>query len=288
MLKVQRTSAYDIHDVFQKCSYTEDGFTLRYRLYVPKNSDCGEKVPLLVFLHGAGERGDDNEKQLIHGLQDMFNHTDSPVYDSIVFAPQCGEESQWVLTPWEKGNYNVDETAESRELEMVCRVIDSLTDLYNIDEDRVYVTGLSMGGFGTWDLLARHGSRFAAGMPVCGGGDPDYANLLKRIPIRTFHGSEDGAVPVAGTRAMFAAIRQAGGEEIGYTEFDGAGHGIWGDVYSDPENIQWLYAQSREERRKKAEKKDRIVKIAAAAGSGLAVVGIAVLKIVKAVRGKKK
>ena len=288
MLKVQRSAPYDIHDVFQKCTYTEDGFTLRYRLYVPKNYDCGESYPLLVFLHGAGERGTDNEKQLIHGLQDMFNHVDSPVYDAIVLAPQCGEESQWVLTPWENGNYCVDDTDESRELEMVCKVMDSLEDLYNVDEDRVYVTGLSMGGFGTWDLLARHGSRFAAGIPVCGGGDPDYANLLKRIPIRTFHGSEDGAVPVSGTRQMFAAIREAGGEDISYTEFDGAGHGIWGEVYSDLENIRWLFSQSREERRKKAEKKEKIIKIAAAAGSGAIAVGIAALKIVSAVKKKKK
>ena len=288
MLTVQRSTPYNVNEVFRKCSYSEDGFTLRYRLYVPKNFDCGEKLPLLVFLHGAGERGDDNEKQLIHGLQDLFNDVESPVYDSVVFVPQCGEESQWVLTPWSEGNYSVDNVAESRELECVCAAMDALTDLYRIDEDRVYVTGLSMGGFGTWDMLARHGARFAAGMPVCGGGDPDYANLLKRIPIRVFHGSEDDAVPVSGSRAMFAAIREAGGEEIGYTEFDGAGHGIWGTVYSDPENIRWLYGQSRKERRLKAEKKAKLMKIAAAAGGGVAVAGVAALKIISAVKKKKK
>ena len=104
MVKSTRTHAYDVNVVFEKRTYTEDGASLPYRIYIPKNYDCGEKYPMLVFLHGAGERGTDNEKQMIHGLQDMFNDPASPIYDSIVIAPQCPEESQWVLTPWANGN----------------------------------------------------------------------------------------------------------------------------------------------------------------------------------------
>ena len=165
---VKRTVPYNVKDVFVKHTYESDGYTLPYLLYVPKSYDCGEMYPLMIFLHGAGERGDDNQAQLVHGLQSMFDDPTSPVYDSIIIAPQCPVNSQWVLTPWAEGNYLIYNTPESKELESVCAVMDEITDCYNVDTDRVYITGLSMGGFGTWDLLARHGARFAAGMPVCG------------------------------------------------------------------------------------------------------------------------
>ena len=284
-MKVLRTEAAKVSDIFTARTFENNGFTLPYRLYIPKNYDCGEMYPLLVFLHGAGERGTDNEKQLLH-VQHLFNDPTSPVYDAIVLAPQCPEESQWVLWPWEKGNYNIDVTPESPGLETLCMLIDECRDFYNIDDDRLYVTGLSMGGFGTWDLLSRHGARFAAGMPVCGGGDPSYAELLKRIPVRMFHGSEDDAVPVACSRQMYAAIRKAGGQIIDYTEFDGAGHGIWGTVYEDRDNIDWLFSQTLTERREKAEKKSKIVKIAAAGSAGAIVSSLLVAAGVK--KKKKK
>ncbi|MBE6725408.1 MAG: phospholipase [Ruminococcaceae bacterium] len=283
-MNVKRTEAAKVSCVFASRTFENDGFTLPYRIYIPKNYDCGERYPLLVFLHGAGERGTDNEKQLIH-IQHLFNDPSSPVYDSIVLAPQCPEDSQWVLWPWEKGNYSIEDTPESPGLETLCLLIDDVRDFYNVDDDRLYVTGLSMGGFGTWDLLSRHGARFAAGLPICGGGDPSYAELLKRIPIRTFHGSEDTAVPVAATRQMYAAIRKAGGELIDYTEFDGAGHGVWGQVYEDRDNIDWLYSQSLAERRKKAEKKAKLVKIAAAGAGGALSALLVILGITK---NKKK
>ena len=268
MQNTVRTNPYDVKIVFEKKEITRNGYTLKYRLYIPKNYDCGEKYPLMVFLHGAGERGNDNTAQLTHGLQLMFNDVTSPVYDSIIIVPQCPADSQWVLTPWEKGNYSAADVPESRELEMVCAAIDEIRDFCNVDDDRIYITGISMGGFGSWDMLMRHGARFAAGMPVCGGGDPSYARLLKRIPIRTFHGSDDDAVPVNGTRRMYAAIRREGGDDIEYTEFEGCGHGIWDMVYSDRRNVDWLYSQSRKARREAAERRAKLKKAAAVGGAG--------------------
>lgn len=280
MLNVKRTVPYNVWDVFKKAEYTSDGYTLPYRIYIPKNYDCGERYPLVLFLHGAGERGDDNERQL-GGIARAFEDVTSPIYDSIVIAPQCPVGAQWVMTPWEKGNYVVDNVPESRELECVCGILDECIDYYNVDTDRVYVTGLSMGGFGTWDMLARHGSRFAAGMPICGGGDPGRAKYLKRIPIWTFHGSADPSVPVAGTRAMFSAIKRDGGEDIGYTEFDGAGHNVWDSVYTDRQVIDWLFSQSREERRKKAEMRSKVTKAAAVAGGGALSLALIILNASK-------
>lgn len=281
---IKRTYPYDVNVVFEKKVFEEDGFTLPYRLYIPKDYDCGERYPLLVFLHGAGERGNDNERQLSVAVQKMFDDPSSPVYDSIVIAPQCGEKSLWVYTPW-ADNYSAASVPESRELECVISVIDELRDFCNIDDDRIYVTGLSMGGFGTWDLLSRHGARFAAGMPICGGGDPAYAKLLKRIPIRTFHGSDDSVVPPRCTRLMYAAIRREGGERIEYTEFDGCGHNAWDMVYSDRSNIDWLFSQSREERRLRAERNAKLKKAAAAGGLGAI---ISALLIIAGTRKKRR
>ncbi len=272
-----RTNIYDVNVVFQKKELTLGGYTLKYRLYIPKNYDCGEKYPLLVFLHGAGERGNDNELQMKNCLQVMFNDITSPVYDSVIIVPQCPENAQWVNTPWADGSYSTRNVRESPPLEMVCHIIDEVRDFCNIDDDRVYVSGISMGGFGTWDMLARHGSRFAAGIPICGGGDPSYARMLKRIPIRTFHGSSDDAVPVNGTREMYAAIKREGGEEISYTEFEGCGHNIWDMVFSDPNNIRWLYEQSRRERRLAAERRAKLKKAAAAGGVSAAVATAVIL-----------
>ena len=119
------------------------------------------------------------------------------------------------------------------------------------------------------------------GIPVCGGGDPSYAKLLTSIPIMTYHGTEDDAVPVAGTRIMYASIVKEDGENISYTEYDGEGHMIWSKVYSDPQVIRWLFAQSREERRLKAEKKDKLKKAALAAGGGVGVLLSILLVIMK-------
>lgn len=278
-----RTNIYDVNVVFKKKEITRDGYTLKYRLYIPTNYDCGEKYPLMVFLHGAGERGDDNEAQLKNGLQLMFNDITSPVYDSVIIVPQCTEGEQWVNAAWADYTYSVAATPESRALEMVCAAIDEVRDFCNIDDDRIYITGLSMGGFGTWDMLSRHGSKFAAGMPICGGGDVRYARLLKRIPIRTFHGSADDAVPVRATRAMYAAIKREGGENINYTEFEGCGHNVWDMVYSNRENIDWLYSQNRKDRREAAERRAKMQKYATYGGIGvLAAAAVLILS------GKKK
>ncbi len=286
MLNVKRTAPYDINEVFERRSYTSNGYTMNYRLYVPRNYDCGEMYPLLVYLHGADERGTDNSTHLSCAVQSMFNDVTSPVYNSIILVPQCPPCSQWVFSPFNSA-YSVDSTPESRELEAVCEIMDELCAFYNVDLDRVYITGISMGGFGTWDLLSRHGARFAAGMPICGGNDPAYAKLLKRIPIRTFHGSADTIVPASLTRAMYAAIRREGGELISYTELDGEGHVIWNDIYSDRDNIDWLYSQSRLERRMKAERAGKIKKAVAIGGIGAVASAVLVLLGVKKLKKKK-
>ena len=288
MLKVERNEPYDVNSVFEKKEFTRNGYTLRYRLYIPRNYDCGEMYPLALFLHGAGERGSDNEKQMTVALPTIFADPSSPVYDSIVMAPQCPEGRQWVASDYETGTYSIADTPETAVLENTLAALDEVIKEYNVDVDRIYVTGISMGGYGTWDLLSRHGARFAAGMPICGGGDPSYAKLLKRIPIRTFHGNADPAVPVSGTRKMFASIRKAGGENISYTEFDGWSHNVWDKAYSDTSNFVWMFEQSLVERKKEAEKKSKIKKLATAGGVAGVLVSLAVFFLGSKKNNKKK
>ncbi len=226
----------------------DDGNEMVYRLYVPSNYSETKEYPLLVLLHGAGERGTDNEKHMCYMLRAMFNHKDSPLADAIILVPQCPNGQQWVDTPWASGNYSVDRVKESAELAGVVNVVDNLTYDYMIDEDRIYAMGLSMGGFGTWDLLMRHSDIFAAGVPICGGGDPTMADVLVDVPIYTFHGSDDPTVPVAGTREMAQALEDVGSLVYTYEELEGMQHGIWETVAARADVVKWLFEQSLSDR----------------------------------------
>ena len=226
----------------------DDGSKMVYRLYVPSNYSKAKEYPLLVLLHGAGERGVDNEIHMCYMLRTMFNHNNSPLLDAIILVPQCPAGQQWVDTPWASGNYSTQKVKESTELAGVVNLVDNLTFDYMIDEDRIYAMGLSMGGFGTWDLLIRHGDLFAAGVPICGGGDPAMVDALVDVPIYTFHGSDDTTVPVAGTREMAQLLEDAGSSVFTYEELDGMSHGIWETVAARADVVNWLFAQSLADR----------------------------------------
>ena len=201
---------------------------LMYRLILPENYNAGNTYPLILFLHGAGERGSDNTKQFNNCVQNIANCAPN----AIIVAPQCTEGNQWVDTPWSNVSYSIDTVAESNELQMVMMLLDKLKKEYSVDKDRMYVSGISMGGFGTWDLITRHPNTFAAAIPVCGGADSTKAEVVKDMPIYTFHGEVDWDVPIAGTRAMVEAIKSAGGTKITYTEYAGKGHNIWDDAFA--------------------------------------------------------
>ena len=169
--------------------------------------------------------------------------------DAIIIAPQCpktnvdGTEARWVDWNWENGNYSVDEIPESNELNNVYEYINNFKNSYAVDQDRLYVMGLSMGGFGTWDLIMRHTNDFAAAVCICGGGDPTQADKLVDMPIWAFHGTNDTSVPYAGTQEMCQAIEDAGGELCKFTTVQGAGHLIWSDVAKNQEVMNWLFSQ---------------------------------------------
>ena len=238
-----------IERIFTYESFTaKDGTTLPYRLFLPFEYDEDKEYPVLMILHGAGERGTDNKGNVFHMVPELFQTWGSLMSQAIIVCPQCPEGNQWVDTPWAEGNYSVYDVPISNELEAVMELLEALEDTYATDPDRYYVTGLSMGGFGTWDLLMRYPDVFAAGVPICGGGDPTYADVLCNIPIYTVHSKDDPSVPVAGTQAMVEAIKQYSKDLIHYSELKGKGHNVWDYAAKDEFIFFWLFEQNLSDR----------------------------------------
>jgi predicted peptidase len=206
----------------------------------------GEKAPLLVFLHGAGERGDDNVSQLKYLPEHLATPESREKYKTYVFAPQCAAESSWVDAIWGAKESTPIADRPTADLQRVIETIDYLTTTEAIDLGRIYLTGLSMGGYGVWDLACRRPQNFAAVAPICGGGDEAVAPRLLRVPIWAWHGEFDDAVPVERTRRMIDAIQAAGGKLCRYTELAGEGHKSWLPAYRDESGLlDWMFSMQK-------------------------------------------
>ncbi len=238
----------ELAEQFARKTYTGAEGSIDYRIRMPESGT--KKPPLVLFLHGAGERGGDNEKQLALALLPAFT-VEKELYRSVVIAPQCPEEKYWADYTHPDFFYSVDGTPETPQLKLVYKLVSDTVAAGTVDKDRVYIFGLSMGGFGTWDMLTRHGDLFAAGIPICGGGDPTKAEQLADIPIYTFHGTADPVVPVRCTEEMVRAIGKFGKGKIRYVAFEGGGHGIWDRAVAyagdeeNPPTLKWLFSQRK-------------------------------------------
>ncbi len=231
-------------ETFEYGTYDKFGRTVPYRIHYPEHRDENGKCPAVLFLHGAGERGTDNRIQLRIGLDVAMKDGDSPLHNALIIAPQVdleGEE-KWVYTDWTLGNYKMDELEESVWIKSAVALLKEKATELNVDTDRIYVMGISMGGFGSWYVMSKYPNLFAAGFPCCGAGDPSKADILKNIPIFTFHGEVDDVVPVSGTREMVAAIKTAGGDKIFYKEYPGVDHWSWDAAYGEKEIIAQMFA----------------------------------------------
>lgn len=240
-IQAEGEKTVDMASLFDAKTFTSSkGTKLNYRIYLPKDYDAREEYPLILFLHGAGQRGDDNFSQLKLGINEPFKQTDSEIYNCIVVAPQCPTTDKWVNVPdWGYCGYDTTKISESESLSAVVELLENLQSTYSVDGNRLYVTGLSMGGFGTWDLLVRHPDLFAAAMPLCGGVDYRQASKIKEIPIWTFHGQQDETVPCVGTEKMVEELEKLNGNCI-YTPMPDSGHVIWTEVYAREDVIPWL------------------------------------------------
>lgn len=200
-------------------------YSFKYLLYLPPGytSDASAQWPLMVFLHGAGERGTDVERVAANGPPRLIEQGRD--FPCVVVSPLCSN-SWWVAADLQA-------------------FIEGIVKLYRIDASRVYLTGLSMGGYGTWDLAERYPDYYAAIVPLCGAGDTSQAYKLRDLPVWAFHGALDTTVPVAGTLGMIDAIQQAGGDPL-FTIYPDLGHDVWTITYANDALYTWLFDQSRE------------------------------------------
>jgi len=236
---------FTVEEMLTPYVYTNStGETFPYRMKAPQFPAAGKKYPLILFLHGSGECGTDNLAQIKAGVPALMStllKTPEPV---MVVAPQCQAGNRWVKRLAMREDY-----AASREpapaLEVALEICRYLVAERQADPDRLYITGLSLGGFGTWDAIQREPALFAAAIPVCGGGDIRRVQEIKKMPIWIFHGTEDKNVPVGCSRRMAEALKLAGHSHVRYTEYEKADHFIWDRVYADPKVIGWLLQQNK-------------------------------------------
>lgn len=224
----------------------EKGEEMPYRFLAPRKYNARKAYPLVLFMHGAGERGADNLKTCIHALPQFSSDYVMQKYPCFVIAPQVPLEESWTkpqLNQILKGASAAD-PEPYRSLRLAMEIVEQVRKQYNIDPKRIYITGISMGGFGTWDALWRWPELFAAAAPICGGGDVTKAPLMAKTPLWVFHGAIDPTVPVAKSREMVEAVKAAGGD-VKYTEYPGVKHDSWTPTYRNPEFYDWLFAQKK-------------------------------------------
>jgi predicted peptidase len=214
--------------------------TMPYRLFIPANYDNAKKYPLVLWLHGGGARGNDNEKQITEGntlgatiWTRAENQAENPAF---VLAPQAPVGEWWAN--------NDSELRPSTQLQIVVELLAELQKQYNLDANRLYVAGQSMGGYGTWSIIAEYPEMFAAAIPICGGGNVAKADKMTKTAIWAFHGEIDQAVKVEQSREMIEAIKKAGGNPK-YTEYQGVGHNSWINAFAEPDIVSWVFAQRR-------------------------------------------
>ncbi|MBV8175076.1 MAG: prolyl oligopeptidase family serine peptidase [Verrucomicrobia bacterium] len=220
-----------------------------YRLLTPIDLYSSSRYPLVVFFHGSGERGDDNEKQLLYGMERFAKPDSRSRYPCFVLAPQCPTHlgNQPIMWTGEREGMHLLKLAPevAIPLRTALELMITIQEKFPVDMGRVYVTGISMGGFATWEALIRHPQKFAAAIPVCGGGDANHADRIRDIPVWAFHGANDSTVPVECSRSMIKMIEKAGGHPR-YTEYPGVGHNSWDRAYAEPELLSWLFSQNRD------------------------------------------
>ena len=230
-------------DDFQARTYKDAaGKTLNYRLFTPKNYKSGEKYPLILFLHGSGERGSDNQKQVGYFAASVFaDDFTQAAHPCFLVAPQCPENDSWAAIRGTRQDGTLSD-APTEPLRLTLEMLAGLQKEFSLDANRLYITGLSMGGYGTWDALARRPGLFAAAVPICGGGDPATAKRFAGTPVWDFHGGADPVVSPARSHHMIIALREAGGAPQ-FTEYPGVGHNSWEKAYREPTLTEWLFRQ---------------------------------------------
>lgn len=236
-------------DAYKKEIFVKDNDSLPYRILLPKNFDSNKRYPLILFLHGSGERGSDNELQLTHGSDLFLKEQVRDTYEAIVVFPQCASNMSWTNVRFGRNGYNEvfnfpSEISYNLHLNLVEGLIISLKETFKLDMNRLYVGGLSLGGMGTFELVHRNPNLFAAAFPICGGSNPLIAEEIKNTSLWIFHGDADNVVPPELSTKMYQALK-AVNADVKLTIYPGVGHDSWTNTFAEPDLLKWLFSKTK-------------------------------------------
>ncbi|MEH6406233.1 MAG: alpha/beta hydrolase-fold protein [Leeuwenhoekiella sp.] len=234
---------------FLKETFISKSDTLNYRILYPENFSESETYPLLLFLHGAGERGSDNESQLAHGSSQFLDSLTRKIYPAIVIFPQCKKDDYWANVDIDRStkpltiNFKTGEKP-TKSLDLVEKLLDSIKNQPFINKNQLYVGGLSMGGMGTYEMLYRNPNTFAAAFAICGAGDPATAKTYaNNTPLWVFHGAQDDVVNPQYSVDMVTALLAAGAHPR-FNLYDTANHNSWDSAFAEPDFLSWLFSKT--------------------------------------------
>ena len=228
---------------FEYAKFTKGGHFLNYRIFKPAGFSNDKSYALILTLHGSSLRGSDNKAQLKEnrGPQELQSYIKRNKLNAIVISPQCPAGERWVETPWYGESHTMPDKPNLT-MSLTVAMMKSLSESLPIDKKRIYVTGLSLGGFGCWDIIQREAGFFAAAIPICGGGDTAQANNLKDLPIWIFHGDSDNIVKTKRSRDMYKALKEVDAN-VKYTEYPNTGHDSFTPTYNNDKVFDWLFQQ---------------------------------------------
>lgn len=246
LFTISKTFSQDL-SMYEKKEFIFGKDTLKYRVMYPLNFDRTKKYPLILLLHGSGERGKDNSAQLVHGGELFAKQENRENFPAIVVFPQCPSNSFWAnLKKRNIGSPNpfiFNTTGEpTKPMELTIKLIKNILKEKYVDKKRVYVGGLSMGGMGTYEILYRCPKTFAAAFPICGGSNPESVKKYsKSVNMWVFHGAKDDVVPPKYSDEMVDAIKKNGGN-IKFTLYPNANHNSWDSAFAEPDLLPWLFS----------------------------------------------
>ncbi len=226
------------------------GNILPYRILYPDNYDKSKKSPLILLLHGGGERGNDNEKQLVHGAKLFLKDENRKAFPAIILVPQCPEDSYWAAANIDRSTQplkiSFDYSAPPQwPLVAANELVKKIANEEAVDKSRIYITGLSMGAMGTFESVYRYPDLYAAALPICGGGDTkSYDKRVKKTAFWLFHGADDAVVDVKLSREMLAKLKSLKVTNK-YSEYPGVNHNSWDNAFADPAFLSWMFAHKK-------------------------------------------
>jgi len=240
-------------DLFSEEMYIDNNDTLKYRLLLPKDFSENKTYPLVLFLHGAGERGNDNKTQLVHGSKMFLQHHETDSFPAIIVFPQCPKEDYWSNVTRDYSKKGLEKFKFKRlgkptkSMKLVLNLMDELTQKPYVKKDQVYVGGLSMGGMGTFDILNRKPEMFAAAFPICGGGNPkSVSRYANKVSLWVFHGGMDDVVHPYFSLAMVTALQKKD-SDVKLTYFENDNHNTWDATFLEPNLLPWLFSNIKKQ-----------------------------------------